>query len=63
VNFTIAMPDANYETTIGVVERTNDLRVACPLNETTTSVQIGTRYQLNLGSRDDSSDVSVSIFR
>jgi len=63
VNFTNAMPDANYATTIGVGERTNDQRVACPLNETTTSVQIGTRYQLNLGSRDDSSDVSVSIFR
>ena len=63
VNFTNALVDANYATTIGVGERTNDQRVACPLNETTTSVQIGTRYQLNLGSRDDSSDVSVSIFR
>jgi hypothetical protein len=60
VNFTTAMPDANYSAVGGVF----DNAVACFASWTTSSVSVYTRLiQGSTGPVADYSDVSVNIFR
>jgi hypothetical protein len=63
VNFTTAMPDANYAAFGGCALTSSGKSVVSDFQHTTTTVSITTGPNLGPGALEDSSLVSVSIFR